>query len=344
MSAIHAQNVEYTKKVVLRFSHIGDIILLSGVLYWRYKEYKEKFILITAEGMQPLFEHNPAIEKVETFTKQELRGRNLRINAKKMAELYPYPLYDMHATFRSKIFKSCWKQATYTYPKDAIARRLFLFSGHRIRRNCLDLHVVERYAYNFLEKNQYSQVNRKELMPKLFLTHEEESFAENFFMQNNKDKKPIIALHPFATHKGKLWDMKHWEDLYARLLKEGYFPLFIGIGSAFNTLKEEHNVLNRLSLRQSAALLSRASCLVTGDSAPLHLASSVQTPVIALFGATSKEWGFFPLGAKDKLLKHSMPCNPCSLHGNKEKCKFDYACINGISVDQVMEEVGDLSL
>ncbi len=339
MSLAQTHNEEYTKKVVLRFSHIGDIILLSSVLYWRYTEYNEKFILLTAKGMECLFDNNPAIEHIETFTKEELRGRNLRVQAKKMAEKFPYPLYDMHATFRSRIFKSAWKQATYTYPKDAIARRLFLFSRHKIRKACLDLHVVERYAYNFLDKSQYNQIDRKRLLPKLFMSAEEESYAKSFFQERNKENKPIIALHPFATHKGKMWDIGHWEKLYKRLLEENYFPLLIGIGKAFSTLKQEHNALNVLTLRQSAALLSRAKCLVTGDSAPLHLASSVQTPVVALFGSTSKDWGFFPLGEKDKLLQYKMPCNPCTLHGKKQKCKFDYSCINKITVEEVMEAI-----
>ncbi len=342
MSAINREENEYTKKVVIRFSHIGDVILLTGVLYWRYKEYNEKFILITAKGMETLFEHNPAIEHIETFPKEELKSKKLRINAKKMAEKYPFPLYDMHATLRTKIFKSVWKSHTYTYPKDAIARRIFLLTAHKFRSPCLDLHVVQRYAYNFLEKSNYNQVTIEDLMPKLFLTEEEKSWAKNFLLQRNNENKPLIALHPFATHKGKLWKKQRWLELYSQLKEQDYFPLFIGLGEEFERIKAEHKALNILSLRQSAAVLAQAKYLVTGDSAPLHLASSVQCNVIALFGATSKEWGFFPLGKKDQLLKYSISCNPCSLHGRKEKCKHNYACINNVQAHEIVEIIKEL--
>ena len=49
-----------------------------------------------------------------------------------------------------------------------------------------------------------------------------------------------------------------------------------------------------LGLRASAALIRRAAALVTNDSAPLHLATAVGTPIVALFGPTVPEFGFGP--------------------------------------------------
>ena len=57
-----------------------------------------------------------------------------------------------------------------------------------------------------------------------------------------------------------------------------------------------------LELRASAALIERASVLVTNDSAPLHLATAVGTPVVALFGPTVPALGFGPRGAADRAL------------------------------------------
>lgn len=72
---------------------------------------------------------------------------------------------------------------------------------------------------------------------------------------------------------------------------------------------------NRTDLRQLIALLAQADALVTGDSGPMHLASGVSTPVVALFGPTCREWGFFPTGENDRVLQAPLACRPCSLHG-----------------------------
>ena len=76
------------------------------------------------------------------------------------------------------------------------------------------------------------------------------------------------------------------------------------------------NAAGALSLRESAALIQRASVLVTNDSAPLHLATAVGTPIVALFGPTVPEFGFGPRRAGDVTLGHpGLSCRPCSSHG-----------------------------
>ncbi len=321
-------------KVVVRFSHIGDIILLSGVLAWRHYAYNEKFIIITQKNMAEIFKNNPAVLEVVEIEKANLKGKNLRDKAKECAEKYPYPLYDLHATLRSKIFKYYWKEKTFTYPKDALARRIYLYSKKKIRSERLNLHVVERYALAFSNDIPL----KTELMPNLFLDENEINFAQKFLSEKNSKNKKIIAIHPFATHKGKVWSEDNWKNLYQELSKE-YFPLVIGVGQEYDWIASEHNALNKFSIRQSAALLHHAHTLITGDSAPLHLAMSVQTRVIALFGATAKEWGFYPLGTNDVFLQGTIPCSPCSLHGKVDNCPHAYACINEIKTNDILKNL-----
>ncbi len=337
-------NIENTRAVV-RFSHIGDIILLTGVLLWRFKEFGERFVLITSKGMASLFKYNPAIIHVEEFDKADLRGKNLINISRILAEEHPYMLYDMHGTLRSSILRLFWKMPSFGYNKDALQRRIFLFSRllpERIHFKALEKHVVERYAYNFSS----SIPSAYELKPHLFLDSAEEDFAKAFYKKRNPDNRKIIILHPFATLKGKLWAEDKWQELYIKLCEQDYFPLFIGKKDAKKDSKESfsfvapvHNAIDTFSLRESASLMASAFCVITGDSAPLHLATSVDSPVIALFGATSKEWGFFPLGKSDILLSGNKKCSPCSLHGKKANCPYNYACINNIEVDTVLESL-----
>ncbi len=337
---LEAESTIHKVRVVTRFSHIGDVILLSGVLLWRFKELEERFIVITAKGMADIFKYNPAVLEVVEYSKDELRGKNLKKVAKELAEEYPYPLYDMHDILRTKVIKHFWQSQTYTYNKDFLPRRIFLLSRilpNRIRPKSLNKHVVERYAYNF----STTIPTLEELKPHIFLDKYDEEFAETFFKKRQVGSKKIIAIHPFATNNGKVWAEDNWKKLYIELLDAHYFPLFIGVGKDYDWVAKEHKAINACTLRESATLLSKCTYLVTGDSAPLHLARAVDTPVIALFGATATEWGFFPIGSESKVLQKKLQCVPCSLHGKVKNCPRNFACINDITAKDVMEAINN---
>ena len=99
----------------------------------------------------------------------------------------------------------------------------------------------------------------------------------------------------------------------------------------------------RLSLLASAALLRRARVLVTNDSAPLHLASAMNTPTIALFGPTIPAFGFGPLANAHHILQvESLPCRPCHAHGPMQCPLGHWRCMREISASHVAEAVRSL--
>ena len=88
-------------------------------------------------------------------------------------------------------------------------------------------------------------------------------------------------------------------------------------------------------------VVHEADVLVTGDSGPMHLANGVDTPVLAMFGPTCREWGFFPSGPNDRVIQLDMPCRPCSLHGSGT-CSKGNACIMDILPDRVLAELKEM--
>lgn len=97
-----------------------------------------------------------------------------------------------------------------------------------------------------------------------------------------------------------------------------------------------------LSLRESAALLERAAVLVTNDSAPLHLATAVGTPIVAVFGPTVPGFGFGPLGPRDQVVElHGLPCRPCSAHGPQRCPLGHHRCMRDLDVAAVLRAVAD---
>ncbi len=95
-----------------------------------------------------------------------------------------------------------------------------------------------------------------------------------------------------------------------------------------------------LSLPGSAALLERAAVLVTNDSAPLHLATAVGTPVVAIFGPTAPAFGFGPRGAGDEVVEHpGLACRPCSRHGPMRCPLGHHRCMQEVDVARVLAAV-----
>ena len=74
------------------------------------------------------------------------------------------------------------------------------------------------------------------------------------------------------------------------------------------------NLGGQLTLKQLAALSAQAKLFIGVDSAPMHIAAAMQTPVLALFGPSGdKEWG--PWMVKHRVITSDHPCRPCGQDG-----------------------------
>jgi heptosyltransferase-2 len=103
------------------------------------------------------------------------------------------------------------------------------------------------------------------------------------------------------------------------------------------------NACGRLTLRQSAALIGRAALLVTNDSAPLHLATAMGTPIVSIFGPTVPEFGFGPIRPGDVSLgRDGLQCRPCSPHGPLQCPLRHHRCMRDLGVEVVTRAIEDL--
>ena len=92
------------------------------------------------------------------------------------------------------------------------------------------------------------------------------------------------------------------------------------------------DLCGKTDLRQLAAILKKSDLLITNDSAPMHIAWALGTPVVAVFGPTDPE-KYKPTGPKDIVIRKSMECSPCQL----ALCRTDNECMKEISSDEVFQ-------
>ncbi|MEW6304088.1 MAG: lipopolysaccharide heptosyltransferase II [Verrucomicrobiota bacterium] len=97
------------------------------------------------------------------------------------------------------------------------------------------------------------------------------------------------------------------------------------------------NLAGKTTLRELCAVLKACRVLLTNDTGPMHVAAAVGTPVVVPFGSTSPELTGpgLPGDARHRFLQSAAPCAPCFLR----ECPIDFRCMNGISVETVVEAV-----
>ncbi len=159
----------------------------------------------------------------------------------------------------------------------------------------------------------------------------------------------LAALAPGAAHATKRWPIAHWSALAKRLGTAGYRPVVVGgpedRGLAQQLVAEGGggnpiaSAAGEFSLQETGALLARARVVVSGDTGVMHMATGVGTPVVALFGPTVAQFGFFPYRAPAVVLERGLECRPCSSTGTAACPLGHHRCLTDITPEEVAATV-----
>src|SRR5207248_11203870 len=91
------------------------------------------------------------------------------------------------------------------------------------------------------------------------------------------------------------------------------------------------------TLSELPALLQRAAICATNDSGSMHLAVSLERPVVSVFGPTDPVW-IGPYGRPAAVVRASVPCAPCYLR-KINACPHAHACMTQVTPEMVIERV-----
>ena len=152
---------------------------------------------------------------------------------------------------------------------------------------------------------------------------------------------PFVVLNQGAGHPAKLWEPDRWARVADWVAAHGYAPVFSGSPAEQGAVEAirhrmDHPSLNlagRCDLLTFAAVLDRSRFVVTVDSASLHMAVAMQTPVVALFGPTdSRRWGPYANGCPNVVIEKQGTCRYCK---RQKGCRAR-TCMKMIEVDEVI--------
>ncbi|HUA39728.1 MAG TPA: lipopolysaccharide heptosyltransferase II [Candidatus Sulfopaludibacter sp.] len=192
------------------------------------------------------------------------------------------------------------------------------------------------------------------LAPQLFVSPDEiEAAKKKFGLEQTT--QPVFGLNPGAEYgPAKRWPVERFVAATTEIQKrtnclwlilggKNDAPIAAQIESALRPPPSAlRNLSGQTSLRELMALLKFCRVLLTNDSGPMHVAAALGTPVVTPFGSTSPELTGpgLPGDSRHRLLKSNAPCSPCFLR----ECPIDFRCLNGITVERVVETVLEVVL
>ena len=323
--------------LVIQTAFLGDVVLTTPLLSSLAGRYGPVDV-VTTPAAAPLLEGHPAVAEVVRYDKRGADagpgglwriGRRLRQRGYARAFL-------PHRSLRTAVLALLAGAAERTGFADAAGAVTYTSRIPRPRTG----HETDRLLA--LAGVSAGPAER----PSLGLTAADHAAADEW-LRGRGIVPGFVAMAP-----GSIWGSKRW-PFYPELAAALGDPIVIVGGRDDAALGNEvlaaaegrsWNAAGELGLRASAALLGRASVLITNDSAPLHLAAAAGTPVVAIFGPTVPEFGFGPRGPRDAVVQLSgLACRPCSSHGPRVCPLGHHRCMIELSVERVAAAVSGIT-
>jgi len=335
------------KKIgILQTAFLGDTALIACMIDKIEELYGDQaqVYLIVKKGLEDIFRYDKRIKSIIAFDKRGkqkgLLGLVKTVSAIRKLKLDV--LINSHRSFRSSLVSSFagakkvigFKEAVFSFLFDIRVPRK---GKHEVIKNHLLLEAMDS--------------NFKKLRP-------EEKGSYRLFTVFEKQvpelakitKEPFVMIAPGSKWPTKRWKKDGFLELSLAILENtNYDIIFTGDKNDRGTInyitsKIPHKYVNRvnklterLKISELMFVISKARLVITNDSAPQHLACGFDVPVVAIFGPTTKDLGYYPF-AKDSAVVEALKvkCRPCGLHGHINCPRKTHECMESISTQDVL--------
>ena len=334
------------KILVLRFSSIGDIVLSSPLLRALRTRFPNSQIdFVTRKEYAELVRSNQNINYTYEFNADD--GFNgLRALRKKVSEENYDLLVDIHGSLRSRYIRAFVGPGRIVAVDKREKERAALVKFKKdLYRDSVP--VAQRYIETVKQFGVQDDGKGLELhIPDEILFGVSGKLAT---LQLNTFEK-VVGLCPTARHATKCWPKERFVDLGVRCARDWDAKILLfgshadvpycddvakaiaaGAGDDSAT-----NLAGQLSLLETAAAMDFCDVVVTNDSGLMHIAEARRRNLVAIFGSTVRQFGFFPQSRNSTVVERSgLSCRPCSHIGRSSCPEQHFRCMMDIGVEEV---------
>ena len=350
--AIHLPSVR--RALVVKLRHHGDVLLSSPVLQVLKNRmpHAEIDALVYADTRDMLAGH-PALARLHgidrSWKRLGLAGQARQENAL-LSELRArdYQLL-VHLTdhwrgaWLARALRPRWSVAP---ERDSRVWRWCFSHCYKLPRHT-PRHIVETNLDALRRLGIYPEVHEKALV--MQPGDEARQRVATLLAQAGLARRGFIHLHPTSRWMFKAWTEARYAELMRRLALDGHRMVVTAAPDA-----REKAIVARiiaaagvpvtdlsgvLSLRELGALAAEARLFFGPDSAPLHIAAAMATPVVAIFGPSNERaWG--PWGVPHRVVTTDHSCRPCENDGCGGGKVSE--CLTLLEVERVHSAINDL--
>lgn len=333
--------------LVLRLSALGDVAMTVPVLWSLSKQYPDcEIVFVSRPFVGKLFEPLGHVRFVGVDFNGRYKGFaglfRLFLDLKKEG---PFDfMADLHGVLRTQVLKAFFSLSGVP---------VFSINKGRANKKALtrkNNKVFKQLATSF---DNYHQVFIKAGLkfnlvpfPGRQLFGVVNGGHPSFDVMSTEGLK--VGFAPYAKHPWKMWPEEKARVLIDALCQKGYqIYLFGGRGFEQEQLALwakgkncVYNLAGQYRMDDELRLMGQLDVMVTMDSANMHLASLVETPVVSIWGATHPYAGFYGWGQEpDFAVQIDLACRPCSVFGNKPCHRGDFACMQLITPEMVIQKI-----
>lgn len=338
--------------LIVRLGAIGDVIRTLPALKALRLNLPEAYIAwVVEDRAASILKNHPDLNNVLIVPRNKWQHNPLSLKTLKEVRLFIKNLrrekfdtvLDFHGLFKSGLinFISGVKNRV-GFSRKFCKEGNFLFTNNHVSLPVKKMNRVERNL--FLVKSLGLETTDHD--PIIPISDEDRKFADTFIpAQETSSLRRLIIMHPGSSLSTpyKRWNHHRFAQLADTLIQKYQAKIFFTAGkdewplikSITDHMTESRYVLCRTeTLTQLAELIRRSDLYIGNDTAPMHLAAFLKTPVIALFGPTDPIENF-PCGkGKIIMIRKDVSCNPC----RKRECQKGL-CMDAIEVKDVVESV-----
>ncbi|MGX9986420.1 glycosyltransferase family 9 protein [Soonwooa purpurea] len=314
-----------------RFSAFGDVAMTVPVFREFLEQNKDvEIIFVSRQNFADLFDDVPNL-KFHGVDFDNYKGiLGIRKLGREILKLYkPDFVADFHDVIRTKLIDSIARRHGYKVFK--------INKGKEEKEHLTDVwnlnkvqlrRTVDRYA-GILRRMGY----------KLELSYE---------LRSRVAERHGIGFAPFAQHKGKMLPLEKSYELVKQLAKRQKVYFFGGGKEESDILQRweteipnTHSLAGKLSLKQELDIIASLELMICMDSANMHLASLMGTRCLSIWGSTHTYAGFLGYGQSenDVVQVKDLSCRPCSVFGDKDCYRGDYACLEELHIQQILDKI-----
>lgn len=326
--------------LIIHTAFIGDIVLSTPLLRKLKDSYPECSITyVTTPAGASVLKNNPNINEIIEYDKRGIHkgirgiwdlGKRLRYENFNM-------VITPHRYLRSSFLSWLSRSPVRIGYDNAAGRFLFTKKIHYDKSK----HEVEKLL-SFVD---FPETNNKRYEIEIFPSDNDITKVDNIWKSNNLNDKKIVVVAPGSKWFTKQWPIEYFNKVISFLSKDRDIKVIAVGGKDEVSLpldtKDIVDLRGKTTLLELAEILKRGDIVITNDSSPIHIASAFsRTRIIAIFGPTIREFGFFPWSKNSEVFEtNNLSCRPCGIHGGKTCPQKHFKCMKDITPEKVLNSI-----